>query len=175
MTAYPAPFVLVTTAMNHRLLSRHSGRLARRGFTMIEIALTLTVVAIMAAMMVPKIGRVMQATRVSRQTAMVAADLEQAFTLAARYRKPMRLSCTCNTQSYNVVDLNGGTVRLQRRLGQDQDLGSLTLTFTTAPAGGIVNIFPSGVSSVPLTVRITSGISTRAVTLSTAGIVRIVP
>lgn len=142
---------------------------------MVEMALTLTIVAIMAAMMVPKIGRVMQATRVNRNTAIIAADLEQAFTLAARNRKPMRLSCTCGTRTYTVADLTGGTVRLARTLGADADLGTLTLTFTTNPNGGTVDIFPSGVSSATLTARITSGISTRAVTLSTAGHVRIVP
>jgi Tfp pilus assembly protein FimT len=145
---------------------------------MIELALTLTIIAIMAAMMVPKIGRVMQAARVNRQTAIIAADLEQSFTLAARYRKPMRLNCTCGTQTYTIADRTGGTVRLSRRLGADADLGTLTLTFTTNPVigvNGLVDIFPSGVSSTSLTARITSGISTRAVTLSTAGQVRIVP
>jgi hypothetical protein len=141
---------------------------------MVELALTLTVIAILAAMMVPKIGRFMQATRISRQTAIVAADLEQAFTLAARFRRPMRISCTCGTGTYTIADRNGGTVRLSRTLGQDEDLGSLTLAFEV-PVSGIVDVFPSGVSTDLLRVRLTSGISTRAVTLSTAGHVRIVP
>lgn len=138
---------------------------------MVELGLTFVVIAIMTAMMIPKIGRVMQATRVSRQTAIIAADLEQAFTLAGRLRKPMRLSCTCGTATYTVADLNGGTVRLARTLAGDDDLGTVTLTFNNDP----VDIFPSGVSSIALTARITSGISTRAVTLSTAGHVRIIP
>jgi Tfp pilus assembly protein FimT len=138
---------------------------------MVEMAFTFAIVGIMAAMVIPKIGRVMQATRVNRQTAIIAGDLEQAFTLAARLRKPMRLSCTCGTGTYTVADLAGGTVRLRRTLGQDSDLGTVTLTFSTTP----VDIFPSGVSTGALTARITSGISTRAVTLSTAGHVRIIP
>jgi Tfp pilus assembly protein FimT len=144
-------------------------RRARSGYTMVELALTFTIIAILAGMMVPKIGRIMQATRVSRTSSIIAADLEQAFTLAARYRRPMRLSCDCANGTYTVADLTGGTVRLSRTLGQDQDLGSLTLTFSTNP----VDIFPSGVSSAQLIATITSGISTRAVTASTAGHVRI--
>jgi Tfp pilus assembly protein FimT len=147
---------------------------ARLGFTMVELALTFTIIAIMAAMMVPKISRVMQATRISRQTAIVAADLEQAFTLAARFRRPMRISCTCGTGTYTIADRSDGTVRLRRTLGQDQDLGTLILAFET-PVVGVVDVFPSGVSTALLRVRLTSGISTRAVTLSTAGHVRIVP
>jgi prepilin-type N-terminal cleavage/methylation domain-containing protein len=157
------------------LILRHLGTGTRRGFTMLEIALTLCVLGIMTAMMVPKIGRVIQATRLNREIAIVAADMEQVFTLAARYRKPMRLTCTCGTQTYTLVDRGTATVRLNRRLGADADLGTLTLTFTTNPAGGTVDVFPSGVSSASLEARITSGISTRAVTLSTAGQVRIVP
>lgn len=139
---------------------------------MVEMALTLCVIGIMTAMMIPKIGRIMQATRIRRQTAIVAADLEQAFTLAARYRKPMRLSCACggpNSYTYTVADLTGGTVRLTRTLGVDSDLGRVTLNFAPSP----VDIYPSGVSTAALTVTLTSGSSTRTVTLSTAGLMRI--
>ena len=151
--------------------SRQPVRTGRQGFTMVEMALTLCVIGIMTAMMVPKIGRIMQATRLNREIALVAADMEQAFTLAARYRKPMRLSCTCGTQTYTIADRTGGTVRLSRKMGADADLGTLTLTFSASP----VDIFPSGVATAPDTVRITSGISTRAVVLTTAGQVRVIP
>jgi prepilin-type N-terminal cleavage/methylation domain-containing protein len=151
--------------------SRQSAGTDRQGFTMIELALTLTLIAIMTAMMVPKIGRIMQATRINREIAIVVQDLEQAFTIAARHRKPMRLSCTCGTQTYTIADRSSGTVRLSRRLGADADLGTLTLTFSASP----VDIFPSGVATAPDTVRITSGTSTRAVVLTTSGQVRIIP
>jgi prepilin-type N-terminal cleavage/methylation domain-containing protein len=150
---------------------RQSAGTDRQGFTMIELALTITLIAIMTAMMVPKIGRIIQATRINREIAIVVQDLEQAFTIAARSRKPMRLSCTCGTQTYTIADRTGGTVRLSRKLGADADLGTLTLTFSASP----VDIFPSGVATAPDTVRITSGTSTRAVVLTTAGQVRIIP
>lgn len=141
---------------------------------MVELALTFTIIAIMTAMAIPKFRRIMQATQVNRTTAIVAADLEQAFTLAGRFRRPMRISCTCNTGRYTVADRADGTVRLRRTLVGDSDLGNMTLAFEV-PVAGIVDVFPSGVSTTALRVRITSGTSTRAVTLSTAGHVRIVP
>ena len=152
-------------------IPRQSAGTDRQGFTMIELALTIMLIAIMTAMMVPKIGRIIQATRINREIAIVVQDLEQAFTIAARSRKPMRLSCTCGTQTYTIADRTGGTVRLSRKLGADADLGTLTLTFSASP----VDIFPSGVATAPDTVRITSGTSTRAVVLTTAGQVRIIP
>ena len=105
----------------------------RSGFTMIELALTLTVIAIMTAMMIPRFGRVMNSTRVNRTASIVAADMEQAFTLAGRYRKPMRISCDCPNSIYTIADRTGGTVRLSRRL-RDADLGNMTLWET--PGGG---------------------------------------
>ena len=143
---------------------------------MVELALVFTIIAIMTAMMIPKIGRTMQATRVHRTSAIVAADLEQAFTLAARFRKPMRISCDCANATYTVADRADGTVRLRRTLVGDSDLGNMTVVFETIPVDGVtVDIFPSGISTTRLQVRITSGASTRAVTLSTAGHVRIIP
>ena len=112
---------------------------------MVELALVFTIIAILTAMMIPKIGRTMQATRVNRVTAIVAADLEQAFTLAGRFRRPMRISCTCGTGTYTVADRAGGTVRLRRTLVGDSDLGNMTLVFNP-PVAGIVDVFPSGVS-----------------------------
>lgn len=161
--------------MKYRIVLRQRASYrSRLGFTMVELALTFSIIAILSAMAIPKFRRIMQATQVNRATAIVAADLEQAFTLAGRFRRPMRISCTCGTGTYTIADRAGGTVRLRRTLVGDSDLGNMTLVFNP-PVAGIVDVFPSGVSTTPLQVRITSGTSTRAVTLSTAGHVRIMP
>lgn len=141
---------------------------------MVELALVFTIIAIMTGMAVPMIGRILQANRVNGSISTVAADLEQAFTLAARFRRPMRISCTCGAGIYTIADRADGTVRLRRALVGDSDLGNMTLVFVQ-PLAGVVDVFPSGVSTALLEVRITSGASTRAVTLSTAGQVRIIP
>jgi Tfp pilus assembly protein FimT len=136
---------------------------------MVELLLTIVVVGILTGMTIPKINRVMQANQVRRSTALVAADLERAFTIAARYRRPMRLSCTCGTATYTIADLNGGTVRLRRTLRNDTDWGNMTLAFSTTP----VDIYPSGVGTAGTTVTITAGTHTRTVVLTSAGQVRI--
>jgi type II secretory pathway pseudopilin PulG len=138
---------------------------------MVEMALAFVIIAILTVAGIPKIRRTIQANQVRRSTAVVAADLERAFTLAARYRKPMRLSCTCGSGTYTVADRTGGTVRLSRNLRADGDMGILTLAFSRTP----VDIFPSGVSFYPDTITITSGISTRRIIMTTAGQVRILP
>jgi type II secretory pathway pseudopilin PulG len=143
---------------------------------MIEMVLTFTVIAIMTAMMVPRIGTAMRTNQVNRSISLVASDMEAAFTLAARQRKPVRIDCTCGTGGYTVAD-RAGTVLMQRNVRGDGDLGVMTLTFTPgAPTNTLpVEIFPPGIGDKTLTVRITNGASTRAVFVTTAGQVRIIP
>jgi prepilin-type N-terminal cleavage/methylation domain-containing protein len=171
--ATTAPFLLLRGSMSTRLIPGR--KLQRRyGFTLVEMVFVFAIVGIMALMVMPRIQQVLQASQVSRAAATVATDLERAFTMAGRYRKPMRLSCVCGSGTYTVADRTGGTVRLSRNLLNGGELGRMTLTFSETP----VDIFPSGVVSIatpPLTVRITSGISTRGVTMTTAGQVRIIP
>jgi len=139
---------------------------------MIELALTLTVIAIMAAIISPRFGRMMNSTRVSRSAALVAGDMEQAFTLAGRFRKPMRITSNAANASYTITDRADGTLRLTRRL-RDDDLGNLTLTQLQPGAGAPVDVFPNGVSSAPLQYRITAGNSSKVISVSSAGLVRI--
>lgn len=141
---------------------------------MVEMVLTFVIIAIMIAMMVPKIGRALQANEVNRAAAIVAGDMESAFARAARQRKPVRLDCTCGTTIYTIAD-RAGTVLLTRNLRAETEIGALTMTFTTPTNTLPVEIFPPGIADKTLTIRITSGVSTRAVTVSTVGQVRIVP
>jgi prepilin-type N-terminal cleavage/methylation domain-containing protein len=155
--------------MSTRPTSKHPALRDRRGFTLVEMAFVFAIIGILTLMTIPRIRRVMQANQTRRAAATVAGDLERAFTLAARYRKPMRLSCVCGSGTYTIADLTGGTVRLSRNLRNNGDLGTMTLTFSVTP----VDIYPSGVSTQPETVTITSGISTRTIVMTTAGQVRI--
>ncbi len=168
-----ALFLLNRCGMTQRLAPIQC-RSSRLGFTMVEMVLVFTLIGLMTAFAIPKVARVIRASQVNRAASIVAADLESAFTLAARRRQPMRIACTCGTGRYTIADRAGGTVRISRALVGDSDLGTMTLTFSQNP----VDVFPNGVASItaaPLLVRVTSGASTKGVTMTSAGFVRIVP
>jgi prepilin-type N-terminal cleavage/methylation domain-containing protein len=143
----------------------------RAGFTMSELALTIVLLSLLTLIATPRVGALIHRGRVNRTTAVVAADLESAFAIAARQRKPVRLTCACDSTRYRVIDRAGGIVRLTRMLSGDTDLGISGLVFSTNP----VDIFPSGVASSPLTVTISGGGHTRQISMTTAGQVRILP
>ena len=143
---------------------------------MVEMAFTFVVVGIMTMMIIPRLRQNMLSHQTRRAVALVAGDLERGFTLAARYRKPMRLSCVvasgvCSNATYTIADRTGGTVRIRRELRNDGDLGTMSVRLAITP----VDIFPNGVSTQPDTVTITAGNSTRRVAMTTAGQVRILP
>lgn len=166
-----APFMLNAPVMTSRPIS---GQRARLGFTLVEMAFTFVIIGIITLMTIPRLRQNILAHQTRRAAAIVAGDLERAFTLAARYRRPMRLSCVvaggvCSNATYTVADRTGGTVRIRRELRNDGDLGTMSVRLWTTP----VDIFPSGVSTSLDTVWITAGNSTRRVTMTTAGQVRI--
>ena len=138
---------------------------------MVEMGLTIVIVALLTAISMPRIGTLLSHSRVNQSTAVVASDLETAFAIAGRQRRPVRLNCVCDSVLYRVVDRAGGTVRLNRKLLGDDESGVTALTFSTTP----VDIFPSGVASSQLTVTISAGTYSRQITMTTGGQVRILP
>ena len=145
-------------------------RMTRRGFTMIELALALVVIGILAAMGMAKIGTTISRSKVDRAASIVAADLENAFSTGGRLRQPLVISCDCANRIYRVNDqLNGGALRLERRLGLDTPFTVDSMTFTPAT----VTFLPPGRLSQQLQVEVTVAGKTRRIEMSSAGFVRI--
>ncbi|HET8622723.1 MAG TPA: GspH/FimT family protein [Gemmatimonadales bacterium] len=123
----------------------------------------MVLLGVMAAIAGPPIARQLPRHRVARAADVVAGDLELAFALAARQRKPMRVTLSGTT--YTIADRVGGTVRHRRRLGPESEYRLQRVTFSANP----VDVFPSGVTSSADTVTLTSGSAVRRVVMTAAG------
>ena len=146
-------------------------RTSRGGFTTIELVLALVALAVVTAAVLPRVRQTAEIWRARRVAGLVANDLEYAFSLAARQRRPVRLSCTCGSQQYAVIDRAMGTTLINQDFGPSSTFHVSRLTFSTAT----VDIFPTGIASAPLTVTITAGPSTKQITMTQAGQVRVLP
>lgn len=148
-------------------------RMTRRGFTMMELALTLVVVAILTTMAIARIGTTISRSKVDRAASVVAADLENAFSTGGRLRQPLVFQCDCPNKTYRLNDqLNGGALRFQRNFGPDSpfSLDSIVLapaTMTILPPGRVA------ATSLPFLVTLYSGDKVRQVSMTSAGFVRI--
>ncbi len=143
----------------------------RPGFSFVEMLVVMTLVGIIVAIASPKIANIVRHQRVNRATSLVVADLQNVFAMAGRQRAPVRISSDSVGATYTFKDRKTGAVLQTRYLGKTTDYALTTLVFSPAT----LDMFPNGISSAPLTVKVGNGNYVRTVTASTAGFVRMVP
>jgi prepilin-type N-terminal cleavage/methylation domain-containing protein len=141
----------------------------RAGFTMIEMMLVVALLGILALIAVPRISRELAARRLNRAALVAAGRLEQAFSVAARQRTPIRLSVDTTQKSVAMIDRATNTTMQTWRFGSDSEFAMSTLSANPNP----VDVFPSGYSSGGFTLTFGAAGVTRQVIMTRAGQVRI--
>ncbi len=137
------------------------------GFTMLEILIVIVVFAMLALLSFPTLSRLYTHSRVNQAAVVVAHDLSQAVSDAARERKPIRIARGADMKSITVSDRASGTLLQTVWLGPDNyQLDSIA--FSVSP----VDLFPNGFTSNALTVTLWARGYSRQVTMSRAGWVR---
>lgn len=151
---------------------RNSHKYARVGFTILELIVVVSILGILSMMTGPAISRIVRHNRVNRSATVIAADLQNAFAVAARQREPIRIQADANSKSYQFIDRKTGAVlRIRTFYGDTSEYRLTYLRFTPST----IDVFPSGVSSAPLVVDLANGDYVRQVTASTAGFIRMLP
>ncbi len=147
--------------------SIRTGRL-RTGFTIIELIIVLVIVAMLAALITPKVNEAINKSRVQNSAAVIAGDLQLAFSLANRQKTPLRITVDPTGTKYTIAT-RSGTVIKERLLGDASDLrvGSLTTTVTT------LDVFPNGLASGPITITVGIHGYTQRVSMTRTGHVRV--
>src|SRR6476469_2553477 len=149
-----------------------SHKYSRFGFSIFELLIVLVVMGILASMVGPAMSRIVRHNRANRAAFVIAADLQNAFAVAARQREPVRIQADAATKSYQFIDRKSGAVlRIRSFYGDTSEYRLTSLVFTPA----IIDVFPAGVSSGPLQVDLANGDYSRRITASSAGFVRLVP
>jgi prepilin-type N-terminal cleavage/methylation domain-containing protein len=141
-----------------------------RGMTMVEIFVVMVVMGILVLASVPRIGQAFRSSRVDRAAGLVALTLERSFTLASRQRRPVTVSCDCVNQAIEIRDLATDVLYQRRAFGPDTEYQVDSLSLSEAS----VTVWPTGVANLPLTVTIAAGAANRQITMSSAGLVRVV-
>src|SRR5450756_192981 len=118
----------------------------------------------------PAMSRIIRHQRVNRAATIIVSDLQNAFAVAARQREPVRVQADATTRSYQFVDRKTlAVLRIRSFYGDTSEYRLSRLVFRPTQT---VDVFPSGVSSSPITVDLANGDYARQITASSAGFVR---
>ena len=144
---------------------------ARSGFSMLEMLIVMIVIAILIAISIPKMARIVRHERINRAAQVVAQDLQNGFAMAGRQRAPVRLTFYPSTKSYVFTDRATGQVLQSRYLstGTEYSVTTLQVSHTT------VDVLPNGIGSTSFWVKLHNGDYNREVRASSAGFVRMSP
>ena len=141
----------------------------RKGFTLLEALIVLTMLGSLAAISMPRISAAIRQARLNRAATVMANDLQLALSLAARQRQPVQISASVATQTYRFTDRSSGTVLHQRTLGSGSDYHITSLSFSVA----VLDVLPTGTVSGPLEIKVQTESGSRTISMSSAGQIRV--
>jgi type II secretion system protein H len=146
----------------------------RTGFTLLELMVVLCMVGLIAAISIRSVGDTIRRDRINKAMAILSADLEQAFSLAARQRTPIRLLFDSTKMTFSVAERSDTTLKYRVRQFKTGDLALdyMSLSRTT------LDILPSGLSADTLSLRLgiyskSNSTYDRTLRMSRGGMVRI--
>lgn len=141
----------------------------RSGYTIIELALVMVIIAILAAITYVRIAPALEHARVRGAASTLATDLQYAQVLAARYRAPVVVEVSVSDKEYRISDLARTTIYRRRRFGAGGEYG--LEAFSASPS--VILVFPNAI--VDQSAEYTVGLNgyERRVTFSRAGQVRV--
>ena len=94
---------------------RHSPSRRRSGFTMLEMLVVFVVFGAVMMISVRNVGDTLRRDRVAKVAAIVGTDVEQAFSIAARQRLPVRMLIDRTNKKLTIVDRNDATLIYKTR------------------------------------------------------------
>src|SRR5256886_16152646 len=81
----------------------------------------------------PAMSRIVRHQRANRAAMVIAADLQNAFAVAARQREPVRIQADAATRSYQFIDRKSGNIlRIRTFYGDTSEYRLTQLVFTPA-------------------------------------------
>jgi prepilin-type N-terminal cleavage/methylation domain-containing protein len=154
---------------------RHSPSRRRSGFTFIELLVVFVVFSAVAAISVRSVGDTLRRDRVAKSAAVLGSDIEQAFGIAARQRKPVRMRVTQYNKKFYILDRNNTSrIYKTRSFASSGEYEVDSLGAST----DFVDIMPNGLATDTMTleliVKTTGGkLYSKKVRVSKGGLVRV--
>jgi prepilin-type N-terminal cleavage/methylation domain-containing protein len=139
----------------------------RTGFSLLELLIVLMIVGIVTALSGGRVHAIIVQQRVNRAANSVQSDLEAAFSIANRNRRPVRIAWDASKMQLQVTDRAGTTFYRRTPLGSDYNLKSSNVTVSRSP----IEIFPNGLANDTLLIQLSMESNVKKIRMSRAGMV----
>jgi prepilin-type N-terminal cleavage/methylation domain-containing protein len=144
--------------------------LRRRGFSMIELMIVISMIGLISVMAFGRTASMITGWRVARAAQAFGEELQSAFALVGRNRKPVTISFNTTTMEMQLVD-RAGVIYRRRSFGKASayqlEAGNIAASSFT------VEVFPPGLAADSLSFTITRQGSFRRVRMLRGGLVQI--
>jgi prepilin-type N-terminal cleavage/methylation domain-containing protein len=154
--------------------SRAPRPITRRGFSILELVITLVLVGIVALISGGRITAMRDQQRVTRAAGSIQVQLEKSFAIAGRDRQPVEISWNATTLTLAITNRSGTITYGSAYLGNSNyglKTGEVTATATN------VEVYPNGLASGTLSITINTVRGTRTyrkvVSMTRAGMVKV--
>jgi prepilin-type N-terminal cleavage/methylation domain-containing protein len=153
--------------MNTSVLLRRVGQ--RRGFSILELITALVLIGVLASISAGKVRDVMTQQRLYRASNILQTNVEAAWSLAARNRRPIEITWDSTKLLMRVTDRAGTTNFRRTALGQDP---------YGLPAGAVafskpsLEVYPDGLANDTLLITLSKYGVTKKIWVSRAGLVQ---
>lgn len=148
-----------------------AARCPRRGFTLIELLTVFIIAGMLMALTARGVGPFIMQQRLDKAANAMTNDVREAFAVAARNRRPIRLVLDTATMQLSLTDRALGTVLRRTTFGASFGLRSKNVLsiYPTVP----FDVYPNGLASDSMVISFRSGSYRRQVKVSRAGMIQV--
>ena len=161
-----------------------SQRLHRRGFSLLELVVVITMIGILATMSLGKSSKILTGWRLNRAAQAFAEELQQGFAIVGRSRKPVIFEFRADSMNLTIKTrpdaITGkATVYRRRNFGPTSEykLSSGDILFNnnsyTNASTASLEVYPPGLAADSLSVVITKGGLSRRLRLLRGGLAQV--
>ena len=143
----------------------------RRGFTILELIVTMTIVGIVGAVTVPKIQQINTQNKVQRAANALQVEVQQAFAIAGRNRQPIQFLWRSDSLQVRVTNSAQTVIYRKTGLGAGYTLNFASSEVTIYPT--VLTVFPNGMASDTLYMKVSKSGFSKTVRVSKSGMTRI--
>ena len=144
----------------------------QKGFTLLELMMVIVIAGLTLAIGVTGLARAQYRIRVDRAASVLSDDIQSAFALVGRDRKPVRVVWDASKTRFLLTDRSGTNLFRIRPLGLETEYKLASSSFVVSDTA--FEIYPPGLAESALTITITNGNAPpRTLTVSRAGLVSI--